>query len=574
MILEPERQMIDNLQTTTDVGGEVHPQKKHRRYRISDEITGPKDPYKCNWYYCYVLNPKTEEPLFHKIFRYKFRITFNIFKCLTEELENCDLFSRWHSGRLSGDKRRSVPLSLLILAAMRYLGRSETLDTLSEHIEVGAEVIRNFIHIFLIYGSETLYERLVIPPSTVEEAVTHSHEYNCAGFPGAIGSTDATHVELRKVPYSAKNAHLGFKSSRTTRTYNITVNHRRRILATTIGHPGTWNDQNISQYDTFMNSLQDGTILDGIQYKLYAYDKHGNIVQQKYKGGWLLVDNGYGERPTLIPPIKFHENTGIPAQRFSKWLESVRKDVECTFGSMKQRFTILSYGIRLHGTSISDIIFKTCCAIHNWILEDTNYDLEWDDGIVLACEVEDGNYDPNTPIGRIYSIGNQQNDENNENIDPNINSRSRTTTNNHSHSTTTNETNDHSCSTTMSRSHRTMNNHSHSTTTSRSRTTANDHSRLKTTSRRRTTTTSRSRTTTDSGDTINHNLINANDTSIYDSSIYDTPIDIRKMKRESFRNALIDHFDIAFQRGEVVWPVGSKDNFKDAIAFEQSLKQY
>jgi hypothetical protein len=55
--------------------------------------------------------------------------------------------------------------------------------------------------------------------------------------------------------------------------------------------------------------------------------------------------------------------------RFSKWLESMRKDVECTFGILKVRWRVLKSGIRVHGTDASDKIWKTCCALHNMLLE-------------------------------------------------------------------------------------------------------------------------------------------------------------------------------------------------------------
>ena len=68
-------------------------------------------------------------------------------------------------------------------------------------------------------------------------------ECSVAGFPGAVGSIDATHVILERIPNKHRQLHLGFKSTHTARAYNITVNHRRQILATTTGHPARWNDK-------------------------------------------------------------------------------------------------------------------------------------------------------------------------------------------------------------------------------------------------------------------------------------------------------------------------------------------
>jgi hypothetical protein len=71
------------------------------------------------------------------------------------------------------------------------------------------------------------------------DTATHQHEFAQAGCHGAIGSTDAVHATLEKVQKTTRNSHLGCKLSHTARTYNVTMNHRRRILSTTEGHPAS-----------------------------------------------------------------------------------------------------------------------------------------------------------------------------------------------------------------------------------------------------------------------------------------------------------------------------------------------
>jgi hypothetical protein len=67
--------------------------------------------------------------------------------------------------------------------------------------------------------------------------------------------------------------------------------------------------------------------------------------------------------------------------RWSEWLENVRKDVECTFGILKGHWHILKTGICLHGVDIVDKMWKTCCALHNMLLEVDGLDVEWNGGI-------------------------------------------------------------------------------------------------------------------------------------------------------------------------------------------------
>ena len=46
-------------------------------------------------------------------------------------------------------------------------------------------------------------------------------------------------------------------------------------------------------------------------------------------------------------------------------VESLRKDVECLFGQMKQEFAILKYGSRFSSLELMDDIFLVCCALRN-----------------------------------------------------------------------------------------------------------------------------------------------------------------------------------------------------------------
>jgi hypothetical protein len=193
----------------------------------------------------------------------------------------------------------------------------------------------------------------------MEELRDCEKEYNMAGFPGCIGSTDATLIPLEKVCVSLRQAHLGFKSKNTMRTYNLTCNHCRQILHTTSGHLGRWNDKTLIRFDEFMSNLRDGNFDDKMSFNLrtrqaMSSDDKGEDRVLKLNGAYVIVDNGYLEWSTTVPLLK---SSCIRSElRFSQWLESMRKDVDCTFGILKGRWRIRKTGIRLHNTEVSDNI--------------------------------------------------------------------------------------------------------------------------------------------------------------------------------------------------------------------------
>ena len=128
-----------------------------------------------------------------------------------------------------------------------------------------------------------------------------------------------------------------------------------------------------------MTSIFDGKILNDVTFELNQHGSNGQIIKVKYSGVWNLVDNGYLPWSTCIPPVK--HPTEYDEQRFAKWAESMRKDVECCFGIIKGRFRILKSPICLFNINSVDMIWKTCCALHNWLLEIDGLDKEVTDGI-------------------------------------------------------------------------------------------------------------------------------------------------------------------------------------------------
>ena len=82
--------------------------------------------------------------------------------------------------------------------------------------------------------------------------------------------------------------------------------------------------------------------------------------------------------------------------RFSEWLESIRKDVECTFGIMKVRYCILRYGVQSQSIAKCDAIWKTFCALHNRLLFVVGLHTDWDKGVCSDWEVSNAKYEART----------------------------------------------------------------------------------------------------------------------------------------------------------------------------------
>lgn len=378
--------------TSTVIKKRAHPIKRSCfRLAISKLVTedgtvSVMTPLTSPWYATYILGGSSTDPKFEQKFRRCFCCSFSMFPKLLGKIKNNKLFFRW-THRPDAFWRFSAPIELLLLGSLRYLGRNCTFDDLEELTGISENLHRHFFHVFLTYGSTTFYKEQVYIPDNINEWQSHMKEFTDAGLSGCVASMDATHVGMQRCPYARWNEHKGPKLSMPARTYNICVNHRRRILHTTPGHPGRWNDKTIVFHDNFVHDLHRGKVLQNNTFKLFEKNKDGVIVSVDYRGAYVITDNGYLKWPCTMPPYK--ETPFINSLRWSKWVESMRKDVECCFGILKGRFRILKNGVRVHGIEVTDKIWRTCCSLHNFLLTEDGMDDCWINGVPTSYENED-----------------------------------------------------------------------------------------------------------------------------------------------------------------------------------------
>jgi DDE superfamily endonuclease len=343
------------------------------------------------WYTLYVNNPQIDNPSFLNVFRARFRLPYEKFLELVEKMKPSPFFQRWQ--RSDATNTPSAPLSLLLLGVLRILGRSWTFCDVFESTGISRENVRQFFHVFIKWGRRELFAEQVKYPVNAADAIAISADYEEAGFHGCVGSTDATHVMCDRIPVAISNLHRGYKLPGPARTYNLTCDHRRRILYTTAGFPARYNDKSLIRFDRLANKLKNGEILEDRVFELKYRLADGTIGTRKFRGCWLLVDNGYIEWSITIPPVK--TCTSQKEKAFSEMLESLRKDVECTFGILKGRWRYLKTGIRLQNVDCVDDVWFTCCALHNLLLDADAQTEQWETVDMVDADEELGQEDFN-----------------------------------------------------------------------------------------------------------------------------------------------------------------------------------
>lgn len=339
-------------------------------------LTYPRGDYLNSAWWLFLQKDTIKNP-FHrdgKLFRTRFRVPYDVFMyivnlCKVEMKEDLNTESKDIFGRY-------IPIELKVLGVLRVLARGCTFDCIAELTNSNKEAHRLFFHKFNKIFIKHFYETYINYPTTDEEVYSITKIYKLLGFPGCVGSIDVVHIGWELCPKRLTNVCTG-KSGYPTLAYEVAVDHRKRILHTTPGHFGTRNDKTIVKFDSLVSKIRYEEPFSNFQYEIFQVAGDGNIITHIVNGVYLICDNGYHSWKALMCPLT---HCYLYSQlRWSKWLESTRKDVECCFGILKKRFAILKYGYRFHLKQHCDNTFAVCCMLHNLLLIADGYNTRWED---------------------------------------------------------------------------------------------------------------------------------------------------------------------------------------------------
>ncbi len=165
-------------------------------------------------------------------FRRRFGVPHEIFLQIVKKArkwfpkKDCDAF-----------RRPAIPIQLKVLASLRVLSKGWNFDGIAELSFMHESTMQSWHHLFV--SKFVLEECLnwIQYPKTAEEAAPILSVFQRLGFPGAIGSTDCTHISWGRCPAGLQSAFCG-KSGYATIAFEVTVDHHGKCLWVSDGHPG------------------------------------------------------------------------------------------------------------------------------------------------------------------------------------------------------------------------------------------------------------------------------------------------------------------------------------------------
>jgi hypothetical protein len=310
-----------------------------------------------------------------KQFRRRFRLPFAMFDELCNNYEAVD-------PRNSSDafKNPKSNIRLLILGTLRVLGQALPFDSVEELNDISTDKNNKFFKEFVNWLPQSEYAiKYLRYPETEQELQHVSDHYAKLLVPGCGGSVDCVHIAWDMCPAGIRSDCKG-KEGYPSVVFQVICSHTRKVLGVSGPYYGTWNDKTIARLDDNFKLFMSGGTLSNLNWTWT--DDNAAIHQEK--GMFLICDGGYHFWKMLICPFK-DQPDGSSETTWSGLIESLRKDVECLFGILKKRFMVLKHAVRYHNLETISDVFRTCCILHNMLLEHDEYD-DWQNSSVVLEE--------------------------------------------------------------------------------------------------------------------------------------------------------------------------------------------
>lgn len=195
-------------------------------------------------------------------------------------------------------------------------------------------------------------------PSTEEfKTIAESFSMNNK-FPHCCGNLDGKHIRVKK-PGKCGSMYYNYKMYNSIVLLAVTDSENKYIIID-VGAYGKDSDGGVLSNSSFYQKLENGYI----QLPPAEPLPNSNIVAPYV----FLGDEAFPLKTFIMRPYPRSQATDVTKRRFNKRLSTTRVGVECAFGMMASKFSILYKPIE---TSVENAIkiVKSICLLHNILID-------------------------------------------------------------------------------------------------------------------------------------------------------------------------------------------------------------
>jgi hypothetical protein len=244
-----------------------------------------------------------------------------------------------------------------LTACFRKIAYGDSCDREDENLRLSQESLRMSVGCFA-RAMKKHFGGVYLNRCPSEEEKESILAFNAArGFPGCFGSWDCKHFVWHRCPTVWAGQHKGHAEGGTkTLILESMADYKRYIWYANFGDAGSLNDINVLDKSSIVGSMLAGTF----NLNCSDYTLNGRVRDWMY----FLADGIYHPEWSIFVKT-YSEPHDQPSKVFATRQEEVRKDVECAFGIIVQKFQILQRPLKnWYVDDIKDLL--DCCIImHN-----------------------------------------------------------------------------------------------------------------------------------------------------------------------------------------------------------------
>ena len=295
-----------------------------------------------------------------KEFQVMFRLSRSRFQRLMEDVGNAHI--PFYESKLDGTGRTGATYEAKLLLPIKSMAYGVPSHCFRDYFQMSKTLAKKCCYVFWDTVVQLYqFEYLRMPTKEDLKNIVRLHEV-VHGVPGMFGSLDCMHTWWKNCPVGWKGSFKG-KEKHSTIVLEGCCDHHLWLWHAAYGFAGTLNDINILNLSPLVDRILDGTFQD-LEVDCVPY----KIEEEEFKELYILVDGIYPRRNRFVKAVK--EPIGVNQQRFTKWQESVRKDIERAFGVLQFRWQCVSRPIFLMNLAHVRQMVTAAIILHNMGVSD------------------------------------------------------------------------------------------------------------------------------------------------------------------------------------------------------------